>query len=125
MAKKRKSYRRHYRRVRRYIGKQKMPLEVGVTLLGTIVTPAKTGWNSPLACMQNQDYTGVGNNIMSGFTGITPGVQPDVGKILNPFDMEFARYTKMLIIAGLVSKVRKRLVKVSFGKIPFIGGMIS
>jgi hypothetical protein len=51
--------------------------------------------------------------------------QIDIMATLNPFNMEAVRYTKMLAVAALISRVRKRFVHIPMKKVPFVGRYIS
>jgi len=124
----RRKYRRRYtpRRFRR--AKPKIPLEVAVALGAIPFTPPTQGFSSIFESAQNGDFIGVADALKSGFLGMDGGRGTpnfDLFRALNPFDFGSARYVKMLIAAGIISKVRKSVVKVPFKKIPFIGKYIS
>lgn len=116
--------RRTSRRKRKRRAKPKIPLEVAVAGIATMFTPAETGWATPIVQVQHQDWEGLGHNLKSGFLGMS-GDDFNVMRALNPFDMGRARYIKMLFWAGVMSKIRKRAVKIPFNKVPFIGRYIS
>lgn len=105
--------------------KRTIPLEVVVAGVAIPFTPATEGWNTPMAYVQGGDYEGAMNALKQGFLGMQPDGSMDLMRTLNPFDFNTARYTKMLIAAGLVSKVRKRLVHIPLDKIPIVGRYIS
>jgi len=121
--------RRRPGRVRAYFRrkKPKIPLEVAIALGVTPLTPAESyGMNSIVTNVQQADWEGVRNNLVSGFLGMDWSTgNIDLVRLLNPFDMERGRYVKMLIAAGVIGKIRKRLVKIPFDKIPFVGRYIS
>lgn len=86
---------------------------------------AKSGWQSPIADVQQQNWEGLANNLKSGFLGLNPDGSFDPFNALNPFNFEDARYSKMLLWSGIMSKVRKRFVRIPMGKIPIVGRYIS
>jgi len=120
-------------RRRRYSKKRtrrqaKIPLEVAIAGLSIPFTGAASGFASPVECVQKQDFTGLADNLKVGFLGFKPARNAsefDLFRALNPFDMQVGRYYKMLIVAGLISKLRKRLVRIPFKKVPLIGRYIS
>ena len=120
VARKRRYSRKKYRRK-----KPKIPLETMVALGAIPFTPAKNGWATPLACAQDRHWEGIGENLKQGFLGINTDGSFDLFSTLNPFDMNSARYTKMLIMSGVISKFRKKLVRIPFDKVPLIGKYIS
>lgn len=67
-------------------------------------------------------------SLMAGFTPIrhdgtcTP---TDIAMFINPLNMNRGRYFKLLLYAGIASKIRKKFVKVPFEKVPFVGRYIS
>lgn len=122
------------RRRRRYTSKRrrryspKIPMEVAVAGISIPFTPAESGWNSPLDYAMNKDFEGLAASLRSGFLGMKGGRTStgiDFFGLLNPFDMDTARYTKMLIAAGVVSRIRKTFIRIPFKKVPFIGKYIS
>lgn len=117
--------RRRYTRKRRRRAKPKIPLEVAVALGAIPFTPSWDGAKSLLGDAQAGDFEGIARQLKCGFLGFTPDGKIDILGTLNPFDENRARYVKMLIIAGILSKVRKSLVKIPFKKVPLIGKYIS
>lgn len=128
MAKRKKrSYRRRLRRWRRRV-KPKIPLEVAGAGIAIPFVPARDGWASIYDDIQSGNLQDIGNLLAMGFAGIdtTGGGEPlNVMNMLNPFDLNTARYTKMLIWAGIASKVRKKFVKLPMSRVPLIGKYIS
>ena len=120
VTRKRRYSRRKYRRK-----KSKIPLETMIALGAIPFTPAANGWGSPFTDIQAGNINGVGNNLKLGFLGIDDQGRFDIAKLLNPFDMNYGRYTKMLIYSGVISKLRKSLVRIPFDKVPLIGKYIS
>jgi len=132
MAKKRQHRRKSYGRkrgfIRRHI-KGKVPLEMLIGA-GTIpFTEPNTGWGSfPVKAIQNGDWTGLMDQLKAGFIGMAPSGQIDVFNLLNPFNLESGRYTKILFWSGIAGKIRKRMVPQSsmlIKKIPLVGRWVS
>jgi len=119
--------RRYRRRARAWVRrrKPKMPLEVGVALTAIPFTGAAAGWETPFEAAKRGDWKEVFNNVKRGFLGINEVGEFDLLGLLNPFDMDEGRYVKMLIAAGVVHKIRTKLVTIPFDKIPLIGKYIS
>lgn len=115
-------YRPRFRGIRH---KPKIPLEVALVGAAIPFTPAHAGWESPLQLAQRGAFTELGYSITGGFLGMNPEGNVDWWGLINPLNMDAGRYTKMLIAGALVSKVRKRLVKIPFDKVPFVGKYIS
>lgn len=128
MARRRRRKRRR-RRIRRWARrrKPKIPLEVLGAGIAIPFVPPRDGWSSPFDAVQSQDWRGLGGTLAMGFAGVdTLGGEPmDVFAMLNPFDMSRARYTKMLIWAGVASKIRKKFVRIPFDRVPLVGKYIS
>lgn len=127
-----KTKKRKYRltkKKRRRRCKAKIPLEVAIAGVAIPITPCKDGMQTPLQYAQRGDWDGLGTSLTLGFlgfgTGRQAGVKFDLFKVLNPFDMSRARYSKMLIYAGFLSKVRKKLVHIPFDRVPLIGKYLS
>lgn len=115
--------RRYFGRKRRR-GRPKIPLEVGITALAIPFIPGYPGWATPISDLQAGKTTETLSALVHGFTGIDPTRGTfNLMATINPFDFDVARYTKMLIAAALISKVRKRFVKLD--KVPFLGRYIS
>ena len=102
-----------------------MPIEIAIAGISIPFVPARDGYANIVDSAKIQNWNGVMDNLKSGFLGIDNNNNFDLAGLINPFDFNNGRYMKMLVAAGLVSKVRKRLVKVPFDKIPFIGRYIS
>jgi hypothetical protein len=117
--------RRYYKKARRNISSQKIPLEVALTLIGSPFTAPAPGWATPWESAQRNQIGEIPRSLQKGFMGWVPGESVNIWGILNPMDFSYAPYMKGLILAGLVSKLRKKLVKVPFNKIPFVGRMVS
>lgn len=99
-------------------------MEVAVAGVAIPFTPAAEGWNSVAGLIQAGQYDQIGVTLTKGFLGMdAQGLH--IGELINPFDFNNGRYTKMLIAAGLVSKIRKKFVNIPMGKIPLIGKYIS
>lgn len=122
----RRSYaRRAYGRLRHRVGKAKIPIEVVVAGISIPFTPAKTGYSMPVNDAKAQNWEGVLTQMKSGFLGMESDGSVDFWSLINPFNMESARYTKMLALAGLISKGRKRIVHLPIGRVPFVGKYLS
>ena len=122
MARKKKVYHRRYFTKRRRRSAPKLPIEVAVGLIGIPFTPL--AGTSILACAQAGNWEGVANLLRLGFIGMMPDGKFDLGDCLS-LTGESARFTKILLIAGLASKIRKRLVKIPMKKIPILGQYVS
>ena len=127
MPKKRSS--RRYRRLKRRFSKAKVPFEtlIGVGLVP--FTPAEPGWRTPIECLQQGSMDGIADALKSGFLGMDRSGNIDLMRTLNPFDMNKARYTKMIILASLIGVVRRKITgrytAPLFKKIPIIGRIVS
>jgi len=131
MARKRSSRSRRYgRRLKRRFSKAKVPLETLIAA-GTLPwTAAQTGWGTPFDCATRGDIDGIMLNLKSGFLGMPNGSSGiDLMAALNPFDMECARYTKILTYATILGMIRRKITgrytAPLFKKIPFIGRFVS
>jgi hypothetical protein len=132
---------RHKRRYGRYGGfrgfhrvrhSAKIPLEMVIAGASIPFTPPQDGWRSIVDELSSagspQDK---GKNIIrylsQGFMGFDPSNPSAFNAFaaINPFDLSSARYTKMLLYAGLISMVRKRIVHLPMKKIPILGRYIS
>jgi len=120
---KRRRRRRVFRAIRRR--KPKIPLEVAIALGAIPFTPSWTGAKSLVGDAQARDFEGLARQLKCGFLGFSPEGNLDLMGALNPFEPNRARYIKMLIAAGIMSKIRKKMVKIPFEKIPLIGRYIS
>jgi len=122
---KKRSYKRKAKKHRKK-ARRTIPLEVVLTGGAIPFTPARSGWRTPYENIQAGDYRYAMGNLVTGFTPFDPlHNQLDIIGYLNPFDFERGRYMKMLLYAGLASKVRKKIVRIPFDKIPIIGKYIS
>jgi len=118
--------RRYTRRAKYRRKKRKIPLETIVALGAIPFTPSWTGGRSLIEYAQTGDYSRVGETLAHGFLGFAPSTGKfPIMNVLNPFDMGYARFTKMLIWSGVMSKIRKSVVRIPFDKVPLIGKYIS
>jgi len=130
MARRKRSYRRRarriYGRIRRSLSNVKIPLEVAAGLVSIPFFKAAS-FQSPYDYAKQGLWNEAVRSMIYGFTGVdtTGAVKPSIGQILNPLDFSAAGMTKILIVTGAASKIRKRFVKIPMNKIPFIGRMIS
>jgi len=130
MARRKRSYRRRarrlYGRIRRSASNVKIPLEVAAGLVALPFFSAAS-FQSPYDYLKAGDSKNAVRALIYGFTGVdTSGaVKPSISQIINPLDFYAAGMTKILIVTGAASKIRKRFVKIPMNKIPFIGRMIS
>jgi hypothetical protein len=125
---KKKRFRR-LRRLKRRVSKAKVPFETVIAAGLIPFTPADSGWGStPFSCLQTGDITGLTNHLKSGFLGMT-GNNFDIAAALNPFNMNSARYSKMILYASLLGMVRRKITgrytAPLFKKIPLIGRIVS
>lgn len=122
--KKRMPRKRRYTPKRYRRKKRKIPLETAIALVAVPFTPAWTGGNTLIGYAQQGNYKMVGEVLTHGFLGVHE-FGFDIMKSLNPFDMDYARFSKMLFWSGVMSKIRKSVVRIPFDKVPFIGKYIS
>jgi len=116
--------RRRYTRTRARRAKRKIPLETAVALVAVPFTPAWPGGQNLIQYAQRGNYKMVGEVLTHGFLGLHEGGF-DIMKSLNPFDMNYARFSKMLFWSGIMARIRKKAVKIPFEKVPIIGRYIS
>jgi hypothetical protein len=127
---KKRSSRRYGRRLKRRFSKAKVPFETLIAA-GTIPwTAAQTGWGTPFNCATRGDIDGIMLNLKSGFLGMSNGSGGiDLMAALNPFNMECARYTKILTYATILGMIRRKITgrytAPLFKKIPLIGRFVS
>lgn len=113
--------------------KARIPLEVVIAGGATIVTPATEGWGSPMQHMQDGAMDLVAQDYAKGLANITlpmngQAFQFDIVGLLNPFDLNSARYTKMLFWSAIASKVRKKMIPQlgqMMQKVPYLGRFVS
>lgn len=119
--------RRSYRKKSRRKPKHKIPLEVAVALGAIPFTPCSEWGAGIIPNIQAENPRAAAREAVHGFIGVDIDYPQglDVFRTLNPLDFGVARYTKILIMAGIISKFRKSLVKIPMDKIPFIGKYIS
>lgn len=126
MARRRKYPRRRTYRKKRRRPKPKIPLEQLAGLIAIPFTPP--GSNRQLniiKLVQANDWSTLGRYITEGFLGFSDQRPFNALQTINPLDFSTARWWKILFWAGVVSKVRKRLVRVPMDKIPFLGKFVS
>jgi len=117
--------RSYFRRLRRR-GTRKIPFELAITAGAIPFVKANDGFTyTPLQAIQAGKYEDAMRSLMDGLTPIGWYGDVDIIRYLNPFDMSRGRYMKMLLYAGLASKVRKRVVKIPFDRIPIVGRYVS
>jgi len=121
---KRRYRRRVARRYRARPKKRRIPLETAVALVAVPFTPAWPGGRNIIQYAQSGNYKMVGEVLTHGFLGLHEGGF-DILKSLNPFDMNYARFSKMLFWSGIMAKIRKKAVFIPFDKVPLIGKYIS
>jgi hypothetical protein len=132
MAKKKRSRRSYGRRFKRHVSKAKIPFEVLIAGGSIPFTDAASSISSIYDSARIGDFVGVADALKVGFLGMKPARNAsefDLMAALNPFNFESARYTKMLIYAGLLGGIRKKLsgryTNKLFAKIPVIGRWVS
>ena len=132
MARRKRSYprvRRYGRRLKRRFSKAKAPFEMLIAGAAIPFTPAARGWATPYDYAMQGNITGIMHNLKNGFLGIDADQSFDLFRTLNPFDMDRARYTKMLIYAGIIGSIRRKITgrytAPLFKKIPLIGRFVS
>jgi hypothetical protein len=99
-------------------------LEVAIGLGAIPFTPSADGWAPLYQDAIAGNWGAVGTQLKQGFLGMEANGSLNIGAALNPFDMNHARYTKTLIYAYLISKVR-RMLGLKLDRVPFIGRWIS
>jgi hypothetical protein len=125
---KKRSVRRYGRRLKRRFSKAKVPFETLIAAGVIPFTPAQTGWRSDWLLSGNlQEIT---NQLKSGFLGMDINTGAiDIMGALNPFEMNKARFSKMLLYASLLGMVRRKITgrytAPLFKKIPIIGRIVS
>jgi len=122
MAKRRRRY------TKKRIGRRKMklPMETAVALVAIPFTPSYTGGPSIIESAQRGNYKQVAHDLVNGFLGLNMATgHVNIMASLNPFDFNYARYSKILFWSGVTSKIRKKAVRIPFDKVPFIGKYIS
>jgi hypothetical protein len=126
---KKRSARRYGRRLKRRFSKAKAPFEMLIAGAAIPFTPAARGWATPYDYAMQGNITGIMHNLKNGFLGIDADQSFDLFRTLNPFDMDRARYTKMLIYAGIIGSIRRKITgrytAPLFKKIPIIGRIVS
>jgi hypothetical protein len=133
MAKRKQSRSRRYgKRFKRKASKAKIPFEVLIAGGSIPFTPAASGISSIFDSAQNGDFVGVADALKVGFLGMKPARNTsefDLMAAINPFNFESARYTKMLIYAGLIGSIRRKIsgryTNKLFAKIPLLGRWVS
>lgn len=135
MARRRRRFpriRRYGSRLRRRVGKAKVPFEVLIGA-GTIPwTPAQSGCMTPVDALQQGNMVELIAQLKSGFLGFdifNTAAGVDIMGALNPFNMERARWTKTLIYAGLIGmgrrKITGRYTNPLMKRIPLIGRFVN
>lgn len=133
MAKRKVSRRKSYgRRFKHKASKAKIPFEVLIAGGSIPFTPAASGFSSIYDSATRGDVTGIMDNLKVGFLGFDAQRDTqsfDLIKALNPFDFEHARFSKMLLYAGIMGSIRRkftgRYTNKLFSKIPIIGRWVS
>lgn len=85
---------------------------------------------SPLQALSQGNLQGFLKSEVGGWTGINLDNPSDINvlQMINPFDFSRGAYWKLMLLAGIVGAVRKRLFRNSsmlFRKIPLIGRWVS
>ena len=88
-------------------------------------TSPASGYKSPVEALQGGNLAEVMDTLKKGFLGMSPDGQIDIMGVLNPMNMDAAKYTKLLLAAGIIAKIRKSVFKVSLKKIPMLGKYVS
>lgn len=110
-----------------------VPIEM---LAGSIAIPFLNVGDSPnyslVQRLMSGDMMGAANCFVQGFTGydiINKRFSGNIWETLNPFNLKYAPYTKILLLTGLIGLVRKKLIgrytTPLFKKIPLIGRWVS
>jgi hypothetical protein len=109
-----------------------VPFEVLIGAATIPFTPAQTACMTPMEALQQGNMIELVNQLKSGFLGydiFNVDKGPDIMRMLNPFDMERGRFTKTLVIAGLIGLVRRKITgrytNPLFKKIPLIGRIVN
>lgn len=116
--------RRYSRKIRRRVGSQKFPLEMAVAAGAWALTPVADGWASPIDYVKTGNTTEIGKMLGLSFLGMNSDGKIDVAGILNPSAPQ-ARFWKLMLLAGIMHKVRTKVVKIPMKRIPLIGRYIS
>jgi len=124
--KRRSRARAYYRKIRNYAANKKIPLEVGFGLV-SLPFMQTAAFASPYSYAKGGDYESTMRAFVHGFTGIDPQgvVKFDAKTALNPLNFNSAGMLKVLLMTGIASKVRKRIIRIPMGKIPLLGKWVS
>ena len=128
MAKK-KAKRRYTRRTKRSRRRKtpRVPIEVVIAGASIPFTPPKSGWASPWAHIQQGNMEEALKHLSTGF-GFEPDQPLNVVGLINPFDLETARYGKILLWSGVAGMIRHKLsgkyTDALFRKLPLVGRFI-
>lgn len=102
--------RRYARRVRHRVSKMRVPFEVPIALASIPFTTPAEGWGvTPYQAAQQGDIGGIMAELNKGFLGMNQDGSVDVFSAVNPFNFGNARYSKMLLWAGLIGSFRRKL----------------
>ena len=101
-----------------------MPLEVAVAGIAGVMTPVADGWGSLLDYVKNGDFQGLGRALNLTVLGVNTDGKLDLQGWFNPIAPQ-GKLIKMLIAAGLIHKVRTKLVRIPMKKVPIVGRYLS
>jgi hypothetical protein len=125
---KKKWYRRTYGGKARYRHSKAKPSLETLIAAGTIpFTPAASGFATMFDSAKGGDWEGIADSLKCGFLGFDPqrnATNFNLIGMINPFDMDHGRFTKMLVFAEIAGRIRRRFAPRSsdlIRKIPFIG----
>lgn len=111
--------------------KSKPPMEmlIGAATIPFIPAFADYPQNSIFTAMKQGDAHEAAKQAVKGFINMDiDSGQIDLMGLINPFDFNGARYTKVLMWSGIAGTVRKKLAPKStqlIQKIPIVGKMVS
>jgi hypothetical protein len=98
---------------------------MAITGISIPFTPVAPGWPSLYERIKEGNIQESMYVLKKGFLNMDPDGSINFPDLINPFDVNAGKFVKMLLYASLISKVRKRFVKLPMKKIPFIGRYIS
>lgn len=130
MAKRGKGKRRVSRRsrVRKRLRTMRVPFEVPIGLLATPFIPPAPGWGTPFDSAKEGNMENTVKRIAKGFIGMNEDGSINLWSALNPFDTNDARYSKIILAAGLIGGVRRKLsgkyTDPLVRKIPWVGRIL-
>jgi len=125
-SKKKKTKYRYVKRFKKRARKAaKVPFEILVAGAAIPFTSPHPGYKNPVQALQDGQPEQAIDALKMGFLGMDSEGNIDIFGAINPFNTEKARYSKMLMGAGIIYKVRRKItgkgVQTLMRKIPLVG----